>query len=335
MQGEESNIDDLPGYHLKVEVAPGEANRYRHNWQDALREAYFPLDVRSIGDNERAAVLYAQDLSTLRIGGVSCGAMSIRHLREHVSIGESGDFFHIPMPLMDPIRLTQRGREALVKPGDLAMISTADQYSYEQPTQNRLKTLRIDGKMLRECYDAADDMTAITFSADLPEVRLFMSYAQTLSDVVLNLTSAAAVNAVNVLLDMLKVAMFACHSSPVMQSSVRNAHAHRALGIIERRFRDPNFGIEKLAEEFRCTPRYLQQIFQERRQSVSEVIRSRRLAAAKRMLLDPWMNGVSVSQVAYRTGFSNANHFSKIFREHFGMPPSGMRETQTDRSLPR
>ncbi len=320
------------GYQLRVEVAPGEANRYRHSWQDALREAYFPLDVQSVGDNELAANLYAQDLPHMRIGGVSCGAMSIRHLREHASTGAGGDFFHIPMPLMNPIRLVQRGREALVRPGDLAMISTADQYTYEQPTQNRLRTLTINGKVLREYNASADDLTAVTFSADIPEVRLFMSYAQTLSEVVANLSSQTAGSAVNVLFDMLKVAMLAGQGGSVGASSVRTAHAQRALRIIEERYRDPSFGICELAKEFGCTPRYLQQIFQERRQAVSEVIRSRRLTAAKRMLQDSWLNGLSISQVAYRSGFNNPNHFSKIFVEHFGLRPADVRNGSRGKS---
>lgn len=322
---EATEASQNPGYHIKVEVAPNEANRYRHNWQDALREAYFPLDVRSIGDNGRPAQLFAQDLPNLRVGGVSCGAMAIRHLKEHVSTGGGGDYFHIPMPLMNPIRVVQRGREALVRPGDLAMISTADQYVYEQPTENRLRTLRINGKMLRECNASADDLTAISFSADIPEVRLFMSYAQTLTDVVANLSPSTASGAVNVLFDMLKVAMLAGQGTAVGGSSVRTAHAQRALRIIEERFRDPDFGIEQLAKDFGCTPRYLQQIFQERHQSVSEVIRMRRLAAAKRILQDVWMGGLSVSQVAYRSGFNNPNHFSKIFLAHYGMRPTDMR----------
>ncbi|QOF75510.1 AraC family transcriptional regulator (plasmid) [Aminobacter sp. SR38] len=313
------------GYQLRMEVAPGEATRYRRNWQDALREAYFPLDVRSVGDSERPAFLYAQDLPNLRVGGVSCGAMSIRHLREHASTGGAGDFFHIPMPVMNPIKLIQRGREALVRPGDLAMISTADQYIYEQPAPNRLRTLTISGKMLREYYASADDLTAVTFSADIPEVRLFMSYAQTLSEVVAKLSQKTASGAVNVLFDMLKVAMLAGQGNSLGTSSVRTAHAQRALRIIEDRYRDPTFGVGPLAQEFGCTSRYLQQIFQERKQCVSEVIRARRLAAAKRMLQDSLLNCLSISQVAYRSGFSNPNHFSKTFFDHFGLRPADVR----------
>ena len=55
----------------------------------------------------------------------------------------------LPMPLDDPLRLHQRGREAIVRPGDLAMVATCDTYCYEQRSVNRHRTLRLPGPLLR------------------------------------------------------------------------------------------------------------------------------------------------------------------------------------------
>lgn len=50
-----------------------------------------------------------------------------------------------------------------------------------------------------------------------------------------------------------------------------------------------------------------------------EFIRSTRLAYAKLMLND---SSLSVSEVAYRVGFSSPSYFSKCFKEEFGSLPS-------------
>lgn len=52
--------------------------------------------------------------------------------------------------------------------------------------------------------------------------------------------------------------------------------------------------------------------------SISQYIRDKRFAEAKRLLAD----GYNVSETAYRCGFSDPNHFSKMFKRHFGVLPS-------------
>ena len=48
-------------------------------------------------------------------------------------------------------------------------------------------------------------------------------------------------------------------------------------------------------------------------------IREKRLDRAHRMLQD---SSLSVSEVAYTLGFENPTHFSRIFKQHYGVPPS-------------
>lgn len=52
--------------------------------------------------------------------------------------------------------------------------------------------------------------------------------------------------------------------------------------------------------------------------SISEYIREKRLAEAGRLLAD----GFNVSETAYRCGFADPSHFSKVFKRKFGVPPS-------------
>jgi len=48
-------------------------------------------------------------------------------------------------------------------------------------------------------------------------------------------------------------------------------------------------------------------------------IREKRLAKARQMLQSSQM---SVADVAYSLGFENPTHFSRIFKQQYGIPPS-------------
>lgn len=52
--------------------------------------------------------------------------------------------------------------------------------------------------------------------------------------------------------------------------------------------------------------------------SMSDFIRTKRLAAACRLLKE----GYNVSETAYRTGYSDPNYFTKVFKKEFGLTPT-------------
>jgi signal transduction histidine kinase/DNA-binding response OmpR family regulator len=94
--------------------------------------------------------------------------------------------------------------------------------------------------------------------------------------------------------------------------------------ILEKDYALESFGIEEL-----CTALGISRVQLHRKlialtgQSASHFIRSFRLEKAKDLLLK---TSKSVSEIAYDTGFSDANYFSRVFSQEFGAPPSDLRK---------
>lgn len=103
----------------------------------------------------------------------------------------------------------------------------------------------------------------------------------------------------------------------------RNSHAiGRALSCIERCYAEP-LTLEELAGEANMSVRSLQRRF---REAVGVTPFRRllevRISRAKALLRDP---SLSVSQVAFMTGFRDSNYFCRQFRRLEGVPPSQVR----------
>lgn len=98
----------------------------------------------------------------------------------------------------------------------------------------------------------------------------------------------------------------------------------RAISIVENHLTDPQFGVEKMAQEMMMSRTNLHRKIK----SItgfppSELIRSIRLRKAAKLIL----NKVdSVSQIAQVVGFDDYSHFSKAFKKHFGVSPTNYGE---------
>ncbi|MBF9066705.1 helix-turn-helix transcriptional regulator [Streptacidiphilus sp. NEAU-YB345] len=95
----------------------------------------------------------------------------------------------------------------------------------------------------------------------------------------------------------------------------------RITDSIESTLGDPDLGPQAIADQNGVSLRYLHQLFQRQGTTVGRWIRSRRLDAARRELARPDALRREVSAVAARWGFTSASHFSRAFRETYGISP--------------
>jgi len=93
-----------------------------------------------------------------------------------------------------------------------------------------------------------------------------------------------------------------------------------------------NIGAAEIAESCNISPGYLSALFkQSMNMTIPQYITSIRLKYALFYLSDPKM---SVSKVAQKCGFSNANYFTKVFKNRFGEIPSKYRGAiETDENI--
>ena len=88
---------------------------------------------------------------------------------------------------------------------------------------------------------------------------------------------------------------------------------------------DPRLSRSSIAAAHHMSPRTLDRLFTGEPWSVSGLIRHERLEAVRRDLADPLLSGRSVAALAARWCFFDAAHFSRVFRQHYGYPPSRAR----------
>lgn len=106
-----------------------------------------------------------------------------------------------------------------------------------------------------------------------------------------------------------------------------NADLRRRL----RRHIEENLGLGRLTPERLCTDLRLSrsQLYRqfEGDGGVEAYIRRRRLDRSLRMLADPALAERRIGDIAYEAGFADEAHFSRLFRQHYGLSPRAFRKS--------
>ncbi|MGW2277188.1 helix-turn-helix domain-containing protein [Streptomyces sp. NPDC001770] len=98
--------------------------------------------------------------------------------------------------------------------------------------------------------------------------------------------------------------------------------AARIQDHIELHLAEPDLSPGSIARAHHISVRYLHKLFQEEGTTVSRLIRRRRLEACRRELGRSPHRRLTVAAVAQRWGFVSPSHFSRAFRDAYGMSPS-------------
>jgi AraC-like DNA-binding protein len=312
---------------FNVDLSSSEPGHCRvQDWFDVLRENYFPLDVK-VGNDFRSGFLERVDIGTVRSCTLTCDPM-LTERRASRAAPDTRDFYVVEMPQLAPVQIRQRGRESIVQPGDFTIVNGAEGYTFAIAQRNLVRTLRIPCQSLRHRLPSLDDWAASTYLAKQPLVALFLDFAASYGKHASTLPADFQERIEQHLLDLLVMSLMGADAGS-NETSVRSAHRQRALRVIEHNFANPALESSDVARAVGVSERYLQKIFSERDETVSSVIRKRRILEAKQLLASRIRRGLTVTQIAFEVGFSDPGHFSKVFRQETGVPPAQYQLTES------
>jgi AraC-like DNA-binding protein len=99
----------------------------------------------------------------------------------------------------------------------------------------------------------------------------------------------------------------------------------RCKSFIDAELGRPDLSVERIAARMGCSPRYIFRAFAAEGTTPMHYVWERRLAGARRNLASQAHAAQSITEIAFSLGFSSSAHFSRAFREHFGLSPREFR----------
>ncbi len=217
------------------------------------------------------------------------------------------------------------GRELALKAGDVVLWDGLQPTDVEivEPFYKRTLLFPRD-RVLSVCPQLAE-LSALPSLEGSGSARLLVRYMNALATELPRLDHAGSVAAANAALELLRAAVEP--RVPSSRSATRAAMRSEIRRYVRTHLQDPLLGPASIARAYSMSIRALHALFEDAETSVAGLVRSERLARCMEDLQRP--NGGSVTDIAFRWGFCDAAHFSRVFKREFSATPSEIRQTAT------
>jgi AraC-like DNA-binding protein len=268
---------------------------------------------------------------------VDCVSVPFRGRRDSITIGASGPIatedvvgFQFVHKGVETVR--EGGREITLTPGSIAIWDGLQPTDIEIVKPFHKRTLLFPRHRVRAvCPRLAEPWPLPSLEKSGP-ARLLARYMNALAVELPQLGTAAAVSAANVALELLRAAVEP--ELPSDRAAERAALRAEIRHHVRNHLQESDLGPTTIAGAFAMSVRALHALFEDGDESVAVMVRSERLQRCLEDLQHP--HAGSITEIAFRWGFCETAHFSRVFKRRFGVTPSEVRHmAQLGEWLPR
>ncbi|MGO4103487.1 helix-turn-helix domain-containing protein [Leifsonia sp. YAF41] len=298
-----------------------------NEFRTAVSESFVPLKVTASASETASfrGVLRSVSVGDVHISEVSAARHSVERTPELIARGGVGDSFKISLQLKGTGLLIQDNREAVLRPGDLAVYDTHRPYSLVFDEAYRSMVIMFPKHLVNLPADAVGQLTAVRMSGSDGIGAIIVPFLAQLVENFDQLNGSTGAQLSQSALDLVST-MF----SRELAIDRGPTTPHQALMQRIRTYIDDNLASvdldpAQIAAAHFISTRHLHGLFHENGCTVSSLIRSRRLQQCHRDLLNPALADRPVAAIAARWGFVDAAHFSRVFKAAHGLPPSEVR----------
>ena len=305
-----------------AEVRPHERLAY---WVDAVCDTYVQLDCDAPDTRSFQGEIQLDTLATLGLSRVTASAQRVRRTPAKIARATE-DYFLVSIQTEGTGVVLQDGRSAVLQPGDFALYDSTRPYELQFDADFQQYVLRLPGPTLRSQLRDTESLTARHVSGTRGAGHLMIDMIRSLASGIGTLEPASAAAVAQSVEHILIAGLCSLQdSAPRQVSKLTALHREQIKSYVLQHLRDPQLGVAQIAAHLRTSPSTVHRVFAGEPCSVTDWIWALRLDAVKRDLCDPALAARSVSELAFRWGFSDAAHFSRAFRARFGCTARDLR----------
>jgi AraC-like DNA-binding protein len=310
------------------------ATRRASAWRDAVCDTFVRLECTPERNAPMHGRIEAGTLGNLHVARVQSSPQHVERTRERAAQADEA-FVLLSVQLRGRTIVRQDNSEAVLTPGSIAFYDTTRPYTLTLPSDFDQLVLHLPRQTLEAKAAAGLGHMAERLPASDPFAQAVLALAPQLLRIVNSAQSALAERTAAAAVELISLALESlAEGPPHSEDAVALPHGPsadalvwRTRELIGRQLDDTELSPTRLANQVHVSLRRLQEVFKSHGTTPSDCIWDMRLEFARGLLASPQHQQDSVSTIAYRAGFSELAHFSRRFRQRYGVSPRDYRST--------
>lgn len=290
-------------------------------WVDAASKAFYEHSFDASASSF-AGTLLSGSFDNLGLTICDCGPCTVTRTRRDAR-RDDVDLCVFSLRLEGRSLFTQDERTVVVEPGSVLFHTTTRPLAIEFLEQTRSLHVSIPRRVMQSRIGDIDAMRVM--SVDAPVVGLAADFVRSLVARAEDIDTLMKPRIADQAVDLMSLAISGEIGGPPLSTARANA-LRRVKTEIEKRLRDPTLVPSVAAASAGLSIRYANALLAEEGSSLERYIQHRRLEQCRRALEDPLQIHRMIGEIAFAWGFSDHSHFTRRFRDAFGMTPSDCRQ---------
>jgi AraC-like DNA-binding protein len=258
-------------------------------------------------------------LGSIQVCTVRAMPTVVRRTRRQASADSEPSLF-VTLQVKESSVMVQHGREAVLRPGDMAVYATTTPYTLAFGGGVHAHFLRFPLHELGLRDEVIDFVSARPLVREDPIAGLAWQFLAGLASTTLSTANASLL--ANPAGELLRTALTtAMPDSPLHRENLNETAALRIENFIRTHLGDPDLSAATIAAAHHISVRQLYVILTKAGIQLGEFIRILRLEQCRNDLASAHLSHLPIAAVARHRGFTNASHFSREFRDNFGLSP--------------
>ena len=298
---------------------------------DAVREiiasTMVKVNIDFPGESGPAVFGAITDMGQLRVCSVRSNAVKVERT-PRLARDDLPPSIFLAVQLAGSSLIVQDGKEAVLRPGDLAFSESTTPYTLLDGEGIRQHFFSIPMSALALPRDAIRQLSAVTLSPGHPVADLAATYFRRLGERpdIFTQPGAAAVGRPSI---ELVRALITTHldASNIASESLESTLLLRILEYVRGHLAEPELSATQIAVAHHISVRHLYNMLAHGDISLGDWIRAQRLERCHEELSLPLAVSGNISSIARRHGFIDASSFGRLFRSAYGLTPREWRDT--------
>lgn len=295
-----------------------ESDRYAY-WHEVICRFYARAEAhRNDGQQPFFAEFDRRMFGTLSISDIRCAALRYKRRREDVRIDPNEDFL-LTLMLEGQAHLEQDGRLAVQQAGDFVLYNAAHEFVYDFTEPYRILLVRIPRRTLLSRLPDAERMTAVALGPDSYIGSMAARLMRSASTMPIPEETGPSAKVGSSILELIAAAFELDVAGRRDFRDRQAALLHRAMEYIQAHLDDQDLDVESIAHALNVSQSTLSRAFASEGTTVMRHLWKLRLDVGHMALREGRVS--RVLDIALGCGFASASHFSRMFKDTYGVLP--------------